>query len=214
LFINKALGERNAVVLWVDDFLYVCESEKAKNEFIKQIRLKFTVNIFAETRSFLGIEVNRDIDKRQLQLNQRNTTRVLLERSNMLNCNAAKTPSPSGAIFSVADCPNDPATNKTTTEYRSLIALLNFISCWTRPDITFTVNKLCKFMSNPGESHWKLGIWLVHKIGVYYTTCQYTKGLYSELLAIHRLETALTQVDQHWLTSLHTMVQSCHGIAS
>jgi len=155
LFINKALGERNAVVLWVDDFLYVCESEKAKNEFIKQIRLKFTVNIFAETRSFLGIEVNRDIDKRQLQLNQRNTTRVLLERSNMLNCNAAKTPSPSGAIFSVADCPNDPATNKTTTEYRSLIALLNFISCWTRPDITFTVNKLCKFMSNPGESHWK-----------------------------------------------------------
>ena len=36
-----------------------------------------------------------------------------------------------------------------------MIALANFIACWTRPDITFTVNKLCKYMSNPGEVHWR-----------------------------------------------------------
>ena len=34
--------------------------------------------------------------------------------------------------------------------------MANFISCWSRPDITFTVNKLCKYMANPGEVHWKL----------------------------------------------------------
>ena len=41
-------------------------------------------------------------------------------------------------------------TNPVTT-----IALANFISCWTRPDITYTVNKLCKYMSNPGPVHWQ-----------------------------------------------------------
>ena len=33
--------------------------------------------------------------------------------------------------------------------------MANFISCWTRPDVTFVVNKLCKFMAHPGDVHWK-----------------------------------------------------------
>ena len=36
------------------------------------------------------------------------------------------------------------------------MALANFLACWTRPDIAFIVNKLCKFMSNPGEVHWQM----------------------------------------------------------
>lgn len=39
------------------------------------------------------------------------------------------------------------------TAYRSIVALANFINCWTRPALSFVVNKLCKFMSNPGETH-------------------------------------------------------------
>src|SRR6185437_13924605 len=58
-----------------------------------------------------------------------------------------------GFVFTKKDCPEVPDPER-TSQYRSLIALANFISCWTRPDITFTVNKLCKYMSNPGPSHW------------------------------------------------------------
>jgi hypothetical protein len=36
------------------------------------------------------------------------------------------------------------------------VALANFISCWSRPDITYTVNKLCKYMANPGDAHWRV----------------------------------------------------------
>ena len=38
-------------------------------------------------------------------------------------------------------------------EFRGLIALANYISVWTRPDITFVVNKLCKYMANAGDKH-------------------------------------------------------------
>ena len=38
-------------------------------------------------------------------------------------------------------------------EFRGLIALANYFSVWTRPDITFVVNKLCKYMANPADSH-------------------------------------------------------------
>ena len=48
-----------------------------------------------------------------------------------------------------------PESSENCTLYRALIALANFIANWTRPDITSTVNKLCKFMSNPGPAHWQ-----------------------------------------------------------
>jgi hypothetical protein len=38
-------------------------------------------------------------------------------------------------------------------EFRGLLALANYISVWTRPDITYVVNKLCKSMANPANIH-------------------------------------------------------------
>jgi len=156
VFINRALKERNAVLLWVDDFIYLCESESLRATFIDLVRRKFTVPSFQPLRTFLGMEIIHNVKLGTMQLNQATTTRVLLERAQMTQSNAVNTPVVAGAIFSKTDCPADASTNTSTTEFRSLIALLNFISCWTRPDITFIVNKLCKFMSNPGELHWKM----------------------------------------------------------
>ena len=155
LFINPKLKERNALVLWVDDFVFLCQTQRTKDSFIQELRKRFTIHAFEPLQAFLGMEVIRDINACSLQLNQSNTVRVLLERARMDKCNATSTPTITGAVFTKLDCPSDPTTNTLTSEYRSLIALLNFIACWTRPDITFVVNKLCKFMSNPGDIHWK-----------------------------------------------------------
>jgi hypothetical protein len=38
-------------------------------------------------------------------------------------------------------------------DLRGLLALANYISVWTRPDITYVVNKLCKYMANAADSH-------------------------------------------------------------
>ena len=46
--------------------------------------------------------------------------------------------------------------------YRSAIGALLYISCCTRPDICYAVNKLAKFSNNPGIVHYKA---LLHLIG-------------------------------------------------
>ena len=43
----------------------------------------------------------------------------------------------------------------TTEPYAALIGALQYVSNNTRPDITFTVNKLAQFMAKPNEDHWK-----------------------------------------------------------
>lgn len=155
LFVNPSIKERNAVLLWVDDFVYCCQTQKASDYFISKVRDKFTVPSYGPLNSFLGMTVSRNLKEKYICLCQSNTIQVLLERAKMVDCNPAATPCVAGTVFTKKDCPKDPAENPLTTDYRSLIALLNFISVWTRPDITFTVNKYCKFMGNPGEAHWR-----------------------------------------------------------
>ena len=85
---------------------------------------------------------------------QANTVAILLERAKMSDCNPVPVPCQSGAVFSKRDCPVPPSSK--SNEYSSLVALANFLACWTRPDIAFVVNKLCKFMANPGDAHWQM----------------------------------------------------------
>lgn len=39
------------------------------------------------------------------------------------------------------------------TLYRSVVGALQYLA-FTRPEISFSVNKVCQFMQSPKESHW------------------------------------------------------------
>jgi histone deacetylase 1/2 len=155
LFINDSLSERNAILIWVDDFIAMHEKDETFVRFIALLRKDFNVPLVGPLLSFLGMTIKRNLQAKTMAISQKNSILVLLERSNMMDSNSVSTPCVTGAIFSKNDSPTPPGDNDSINEYRSLVALANFISCWTRPDITFVVNKLCKFMSNPGPLHWK-----------------------------------------------------------
>jgi hypothetical protein len=144
--------ERVALLLWVDDFLFMHEKEETFASFIFSFRQRFVVPDTGTLTTFLGMTFS--YANNTITVTQSNSVDVLLERAKMTDCNGSQLPCSSGTVFTKDDCP-PVAENTTITEFRSLIALVNFIACWTRPDITFVTNKLCKFMSNPGEAHWK-----------------------------------------------------------
>jgi hypothetical protein len=43
-------------------------------------------------------------------------------------------------------------------KYRELIGGLSYISCSTRPDISFIVNQLARYSNDPRQAHWDLAI--------------------------------------------------------
>ena len=154
LFLNPKLQEFTAVIIWVDDFICVFEKEETWKSFMLQLRKRFTVPTTGDLTTFLGMSIAYDHQRHTMHISQANAINNLLERGQMADCNPVSTPCVTGLVFTKKDCPEVPNPSS-TTQYRSLIALANFISCWTRPDITFIVNKLCKFMSNPGPVHWQ-----------------------------------------------------------
>ncbi|KAL5545368.1 hypothetical protein UlMin_009152 [Ulmus minor] len=46
----------------------------------------------------------------------------------------------------------DPITN--AIEYRSIVGALKYITI-THPEIAYSVNRVCQFMQNPLDNHWK-----------------------------------------------------------
>jgi histone deacetylase 1/2 len=155
LFLNPTLAERTAALIWVDDFIFMHEQESTWERFLKDLRKRFTIPTVGTLTTFLGMNIQYDAEAKTMTISQPNCIQALLERAGMLDCNPALTPCPTGILWTKQDCPDTPDAQN-CTNYRKLIALANFVSCWTRPDITFTVNKLCKYMSNPGEAHWKV----------------------------------------------------------
>ena len=77
-------------------------------------------------------------------------------------------PLPNGFIPTKDDCPKNQAQMDEVKQrfknlhYRSAIGSLLYISCCTRPDMCYAVNKLAKFSNNPGIVHY---IALLHLIG-------------------------------------------------
>lgn len=141
LFLNRKIKEFAAVALWVDDFIFMHQTD-CWTTFIKHVCERFTVPVFGELKTFLGMTINYSPKSRCMLISQANTVQTLLERAGMKDCNPCATPCQANDVWTKKDCPTQ------TTKYRALIALANFIANWTRPDITYTVNKLCKFMSN------------------------------------------------------------------
>ncbi len=48
--------------------------------------------------------------------------------------------------------PSTPVTDDCTV-YRAIVGSLLYVAEWTRPDISYTVSELSRFVSNPGKVH-------------------------------------------------------------
>ena len=159
LFLKHKNGKPQLCTIWVDDFIFACHDCCYWNELLAQLKPHFNITGGA-LQQFLGLEIVRERSKRQMSISQSSVARGLLDKFGMSDANSVPVPSPAGFIFTKLDSPQPDEklkleeSGKGATQFRQRSALINFLSCWTRPDVTFCVNKLSKFMSNPGATHW------------------------------------------------------------
>ena len=77
---------------------------------------------------------------------------------NMQLCSYGKSPNVKGDIFSKGQCPqNDIKRDRIkTVPYSSVVGSLMYAQVCTRPDIAFVVGVLGRYLSDLGQSHWKV----------------------------------------------------------
>ena len=142
------------LAIWVDDVLAMVPTEQEWDGFVGLVRGDFALTDKGDVSEFLGMDIKQSSDRSKISLCQRKSIGDLLQRAGMVDCNPAATPGVAGFVWTKRDCPDVArACHPAMPNYRGLVALTLFLSVWTRLDIVFVVNKLCKFMASPGDNH-------------------------------------------------------------
>jgi histone deacetylase 1/2 len=84
-------------------------------------------------------------------LSQQTYISDVLHRVGMGDCKAVTTPLSTSEKLSLNE--GEPLNDGDATRYRSIVGALQYVTL-TRPDISFSVNKVCQFLHAPTTLHW------------------------------------------------------------
>jgi len=130
--------------VYVDDIIITGSSSALVNDLVLKLDSVFSLKNLGSLNYFLGIEVKHLADN-SLLLTQSKYIKDLLAKTNMFECNPINTPMMSSCKLS--------RQGSDTSHDNSLYRSLQYATI-TRPEIAYSINKVCQFMSQPLESHW------------------------------------------------------------
>jgi histone deacetylase 1/2 len=133
----------------VDDIVVASSSEKVVDALLHDLGFDFALKDLGDLHYLLGIEVKKVRDG--TILSQENYANYLLHRVNMQIDKTVDTPLSVSKKLSLTD--KEVFSSDDSTNYRSIVGALQYITL-TRPDIAFSVNKVCQFLHAPTTVHW------------------------------------------------------------
>ena len=138
-----------ALLVYVDDVIIASNNEKAVKCLIDSLDKRFKLKDMGELRYFLGLEVARS-DK-GIFVSQRPYALQFLSDVGFLGSKPVKTPMEPNVKLSQeeGEVLEDPAV------YRRLIGSLLYLTI-TRPDLSYSVNRLSQFLAKPRLPHFKV----------------------------------------------------------
>jgi hypothetical protein len=144
---TRQQGERRLIVgVYVDDLVITGSNGNDITQFKAEMKEIFRMSDLGLLSYYLGIEVHQD--ENGITLRQATYADKLLERSGLQDCNPMLAPMESRLKLSKES--TAPAVN--ATEYRRIIGGLRYL-IHTRPDLSFVVGYLSRFMESPHEDH-------------------------------------------------------------
>jgi histone deacetylase 1/2 len=149
LFLYNKSGVTIFVLVYVDDIIVTSSSNDAISVLLKSLTAHFAIKDLGDLHYFLGIEVRRLRDG--LLLTQEKYAHDLLTRVGMLDCKSAPTPLSVSEPLSLHE--GNPLGPDDSSQYRSIVGALQYLTL-TRPDLSFSVNKVCQYLHAPTTAHW------------------------------------------------------------
>jgi histone deacetylase 1/2 len=137
------------LLIYVDDIIVASSSDAAITALLEDLNVHFAIKDLGDLHFFLGTEVKKL--SQGLVLTQEKYASDLLAKVGMQHCKAAPTPLSSTERLSLAE--GAPLGPEDCTRYRSIVGALQYLTL-TRPDIVFSVNKVCQYLHAPTTSHW------------------------------------------------------------
>jgi histone deacetylase 1/2 len=150
LFIFTQHGVQIYMLVYVDDIVIAGSTPAVVDRLVASLSETFPIKDLGTLEYFLGLEASSNSGG--LILTQRKYAMDLLHRVSMENCRATSTP-----LATTERLARETGTTLGTEDsfrYRSIVGGLQYLTL-TRPDLSFAVNKVCQFLSQPTDVHWE-----------------------------------------------------------
>jgi transposase InsO family protein len=157
VFLAKLEGHLLILAIHVDDCILTGSSPELISQYKSKLNDCYALTDLGPINWLLGIKITRDRSARTISLSQTSYIDSILFRFGLSDAKSYSTPMVPGVIHSRNDCPSDPTEvdQMKKTPYREAIGSLMYASVATRPDITYAVSALSRFLDNPGSIHWE-----------------------------------------------------------
>jgi hypothetical protein len=146
LYRKKVQDSVLIIGVYVDDLVIIGGNSQAINDFKRQMKSKFSMTDLGLLSYYLGIEVKQTDG--EISLCQSGYAARILEKMGLTNCNPTHIPMEPRLKLSK----HSQAENVDATEYRSVVGSLRYL-LHTRPDLTFAVGYVSRFMEKPTKEH-------------------------------------------------------------
>jgi hypothetical protein len=144
LFIYRKGKLQIFLLIYVDDIIVASSSDSVVNALLADLRSNFALKDLGPLSYFLGIEVKPCSEG--IILTQEKYTKGILDRVGMATCKSMRTPLATDEKLSLTNGSSLSADD--ASDYRSVVGALQYLTL-TRPDIAFSVNKVCQILHAP-----------------------------------------------------------------
>jgi len=137
------------LAVYVDDILLFGDDELLINDIKFKLTSVFEMKDLGLVKRFLGLEIGRG-DESEVFVSQERYIDRLLAKHGMQESNPVSTPMEASMHLHRRKEDEKPADESL---YRSIVGELNHLAVWSRPDLSFSISTLSKFLSDPSEIH-------------------------------------------------------------
>lgn len=143
------------LAVFVDDALICGSKKELVGAIITYLETHFQIRVTGADR-FLGVELNRIRENRELTAAQPDFIQAILRKFNMEGCKPKSTPADPHTQLSKEMSPttDEEAEEMKKVPYREAVGSLLYLATTTRPDIAYAVGQVSQFCQNPGKAHW------------------------------------------------------------
>ncbi|KAE8669333.1 hypothetical protein F3Y22_tig00112249pilonHSYRG00290 [Hibiscus syriacus] len=146
LFVKDNEGKLAIVLVYVDDLIITGDDEAEILQTKENLSVRFQMKELGQLKHFLGLEVDRTHEG--IFLCQQKYAKDLLKRFGMLECKSTSTPMEPN----IKMCAHEGKDLEDAIMYRQLVGSLIYLTL-TRPDISYAVGVMSRFMQNPKKPH-------------------------------------------------------------
>ena len=159
VFYRRDIGRNLLIIVLVhvDDCSIVATTQPLINTFKIEIKKHVEITDMGELHWILGIEVKCIREERKIFLSQHSYIDAILRRYGLDELKPVSIPMNTNVRLNSSQSPTttDDIAAMRNVPYHEAVGSLMYASLSTRPDITFAVQTVSRFASNPGMAHWE-----------------------------------------------------------